>query len=143
MVKSSVQLLLLFFVIVLFACSSANNKPLLIDFSADSSSVVFNQIDQTGLLQLKSLGQGDSTLNNLISVLQTPSAIDTGLRELPVDGKIMVTDSNLVFIPASPFVKGKTYLVVTYLNARFGSIEKILKNELKPGIRPQQKVLTR
>jgi len=132
------------FVIFLFACSSANNKPLLIGFSADSSAIVFDNINRAGLLQLQNESSGaDSTLNGLVSVLQTPSDQDSTLKEFPIEGRVIVTDSNLVFIPKMPFVKGRNYLVVTHLNARFGSVKELLKNELKPGVRAHQQLLAR
>lgn len=128
----------------MFACSPANNKPLLIDFSADSSAIVFDNIDRAGLLQLQNESSGtDSALNGLVSVLQTPSDQDSTLKELPIEGRVVVTDTNLVFIPKMPFVKGRDYLVMTHLNARFGSVKEMLKNELKPGVRAQQQLLTR
>ncbi|SMC72876.1 hypothetical protein [Pedobacter nyackensis] len=144
MVKGFLQQFSAFFgVVFLFACSSANNKPLLITFSADSTSIAFNGIDPVGLLQLQSASAGDSTLNSLISVLQTPSERDSTLKELPVPGRVLVTDSNLVFIPAQPFVKGRDYLVITYLNARFGDAKDLVSGKLKPEVRPIQQVLTR
>lgn len=144
MIKSFIQLFCTFFVAVfLFACTSANNKPLLIAFSADSTSIVFNNIDPVGLLQLQGDAVGDSTLSSLVSVLQTPSEQDSTLMELPIEGRVVVTDSNLVFIPAQPFVKGRDYLIITYLNARFGDAKDLASGELKPEVRPLQKTLTR
>jgi hypothetical protein len=145
MVKSCVKQFGAFlFAIFLFACSSANNKPLLIGFSVDSSAIVFDHINRAGLLLLQNESSGeDSTLNDLVSVLQTPSDQDSTLKELPIEGEIVVTDSNLVFIPKMPFVKGRSYLVVTHLNARFGSVKELLKNELKSGVRGHQQLLTR
>lgn len=144
MVKSLVKQ---FVVVILpgfmFACSSANNKPLLIDFSTDSSAIVFNNIGQTGLLQLQNKSGDDSTLNSLIAVLHSPSEKDSTLKELPVDGKVLVTDSNVVFMPLTPFVKGRDYLVITHLSARFGAAEDLLKGEVVNRVRPQQKLLTR
>lgn len=144
MIKYFVQPTGVFFLVVLlFACSSTNNKPLFIGFSADSSAIVFNNIDQAGLLQLQSLEGNDTTLNSLVSVLETPSEHDSTLKEAPVDGKIMVTDSCLVFTPSSPFVKGRDYLVITHLNSRFGSIKDLMKDEVANRIRPKQQLLTR
>lgn len=132
------------FVVFLFACTSANNKPLLIRFSADSSAIVFDHINRAGLLQLQNeVADTDSALNDLVSVLQTPSDQESTLKELPIEGRVVVTDSNLVFIPKIPFVKGRDYLVVTHLNTRFGTVKELLKNELKPGIRAHQQLLTR
>lgn len=133
----------LILVVLLFACSSTNNKPLFIGFSADSSAIVFNNIDQVGLLHLQSLEDNDTTLNSLVSVLETPSERDSTLKEAPVAGKIVVTDSCLVFTPFNPFVKGRDYLVITHLNSRFGSIKDVLKDEVVNRVRPQQQLLTR
>lgn len=128
---------------LLFACSSTNNKPLLIDFSADSSAIVFNNIDPGGLLQLKSLNKRDSILYQLISVLETASEKDPAIREQEIAGNIMATDSNLVFIPVQPFVKDRDYLIVTHLNVEFGQLKDLLNGDLVNRIRPIQKVLTR
>ncbi|WP_316816883.1 hypothetical protein [Pedobacter nyackensis] len=144
MIKYFVQPTGVFFLVVLlFACSSTNNKPLLIGFSADSSAIVFNDIDQAGLLQLQNLEGNDTTLNSLVSVLQTPSERDSTIKESPVDGKILVTDSCIVFTPSVPFLKGRDYLVITHLNTRFGSIKDLLKDEVVNRVRPQQQLLTR
>jgi hypothetical protein len=144
MVKSLVkQLVVLIFPAFLFACSSANNKPLLINFSRDSSAIVFSNIGQAGLLQLQKVSDNDSMLNSLIAVLQSPSEKDPTSKELPVDGKVLVTDSNIVFIPVRPFVKGRDYLVITHLSARFGAARDLLKGEVTNRVRPQQKLLRR
>lgn len=126
-----------------FACSNANNKPLSIDFSSDSTKIVISHIDRTGLLELKNSNKGDSTLNEMISVLQTPSERDSAIREEPIAGKVMLTDSNIVFIPVQPFQKGRDYLVITHLNIRFGGVEEIVKGKVSYSIKPQQKFLTR
>lgn len=144
MLKCIVKLFVCFCSVVLMsACSSTNNKPLLIDFSADSSAIVFSHIEQAGLLQLQQLNKNDTALHGLIAVLQSPSEQDTTLKETPVEGKILVTDSNLVFVPVSPLVKGRHYLVITHLNTRFGGAAEILKGELANRLRPAQKLLRR
>lgn len=144
MVKSSVQRLSFFAALLfLLACSSANNKPLLIGFNSDSTAIVFKQIEQSGLLELQQLKPGDSTLYNLVSVLETPSEKDTSITERPVEGSFSLSDSNLVFIPASPFVKGRDYLVITHLNAKFGNIKDLLGGEVKNRVKPLQKLLSR
>ncbi len=128
---------------ILAACSSTNSKPLLIGFSADSTSIVFSNIDRPGLLQLKSLKEKDSTLHDLISVLHAPSEKDSLTREAPVPGKILINENNVVFTPDRPFSKGSDYLIITFLNARFGTEEEILKSQLNTGVRPHQILLTR
>ncbi len=128
---------------LLASCSYANNKPLLIKFSTDSSSIVLQNIAKAELLQLQNHSGSDSTFKSLVSVLQTPSEKEPALKELPVNGTIHVTDSNLVFIPTTPFVKGRDYLVITHLSAKYGDIERLLKNDLSNHLRPRQKLLTR
>ena len=128
---------------MLGACSTTNNKPLLIGFSADSSSIVVSHIDRPGLLQLNTVDAQDSALSSLITVLQTPSETDTLFREAPMEGQLILTDTNIVFKPSQPFVKGRDYLVITYLNARFGTAEQIFKSKLNTSVKPQQVVLTR
>ncbi|TCD03297.1 hypothetical protein [Pedobacter psychroterrae] len=125
------------------ACSTTNSKPLLIDFSADSTCIVFSNIDRPGLLQLTGVATQDSVLNSLISVLQTPSETDSLTKETPLAGKLTITDTNIVFKPFRPFLRGNDYLVITYLNARFGTEEQILKSQLNTAVRPHQVVLTR
>ncbi|WP_316792761.1 hypothetical protein [Pedobacter frigoris] len=131
-------------IIMLFvsACSSSNNKPLLIKFSADSTAIEFNNVDPAGMLELNNLSKRDSVLNDLISVLQIPSETDT-LKEAAIQGVMIITDSNVVFKPVRPFLKGRDYLVITHLNSSFGEMDKILKSELNYGVKPNQKVLTR
>lgn len=124
-------------------CSDANSKPLSIDFSADSSKIVFSHIDPRGLLELQTLKNRDSVLKDLISVLQTPSENDSLIREEAIPGQIIVKDSSLVFSPIRPFVKGREYLVITHLNIQFAKPEEIIKGKLSYTIKPQQKVLNR
>lgn len=144
MLKFFVKVFLAFFAISsVFACTSTNSKPLLIGFSADSSSIVFGNINEAGLLQLKNAPASDSVFNNLISVLQTPSEKDTAIMEMPIKGDISIKGNEVVFIPEKPFIKGRDYLVIVYLNARFGNAEDIMKGELSYGVKPTQKLLTR
>ena len=131
------------FACVLLGCSSTNNKPLLIDFSADSSSIVFSHIDRAGLNQLQELGADDSTFKSLVSILEMPGELDTTFKEQAINGKFRLTDSNLVFIPERSFVKRREYLVITYLNSKFGDVGMILRAELKTSVQPLQKALIR
>ncbi|AOM77581.1 hypothetical protein [Pedobacter steynii] len=109
----------------------------------DSTKIILQHIDQAGLLALKDIKEGDSVLNELVAVLQTPSERDSAIREEPVAGKMLLTDSNVVFVPAQPFVKGRDYLVITHLNIRFGSAKEVLKGKINYSMKPQQKLLTR
>jgi hypothetical protein len=144
MVKFFVRVLMTFCVISsVFSCTSTNSKPLLIGFSADSSSIVFDNIDQPGLLQLKNAPATDSVFYDVISVLQTPSETDTAIKEMSIKGHIRINGEEVVFVPEEPFVKGRDYLIVTYLNARFGNAEDIMKDKVNYSIKPLQKLLTR
>jgi hypothetical protein len=48
-----------------------------------------------------------------------------------------------VFSPAKPFIKGREYLVITHMNAKFGDAEQIAKGQLSLGVKPVQKSLIR
>lgn len=133
----------LVFAAFLFSCSSTNSKPLLIAFSDDSTSIVFKNITQAGLLQLKNSKHADSAWSGLISVIQTPSEGDPITQERPVGGTIIANDSSIIFTPDKPFSRGTEYLVITYLNVSFGNTEKLLKGELSYGVKPQQKIVRR
>jgi hypothetical protein len=144
MIKHNVIVLFLFFFPALFSgCSSADEKSLSIDFSPDSSAIVFSHIDQAGLTQLRNAQYPDSILSELISVLQTPSERDTSLKETPVEGHLKLTDSTIVFYPDTSFVSGRDYLVITHLNTSFVDAKRVLTNGVSVKLRPVQKVLSR
>lgn len=143
MVKCFAKLSVIIVSVSVLGCSSSNNKPLSIGFSADSTSIVIGNIDRPGLLALKDLQNTDSVYNELIAVLQTPSETDTILREEPIKGTYLVTDSNVVFSPATPFVKGREYLVITHINSKFGDAESIATGSLSTGVKPKEKHLIR
>lgn len=144
MAKYNVIVLFLFFITALFAgCSSADKKSLRIDFSPDSTAIVFSGIDQAGLNQLRNAQYPDSVLSELISVLQTPSEKDTNIREIPVQGHLKLTDSTIVFYPDTSFVSGRDYLVITHLNTSFVDAKRILTNEVRIKVKPVQKLLSR
>lgn len=115
----------------------------MIEFSSDSAAVVFSHIDQSGLLHLQQSGADSDVLKSLVSVLETPTEQDTAFVERTVNGKFRITDSTLVFIPEYPFVKGRSYLVTTHLNARFGDVKMLLKGDLKSNVQPTAKLLHR
>lgn len=112
-------------------------------FSSDSSSVVISNIDKAGLLQLRNLALTDSAYSDLISVLQTPSEKDSAIREEIIKGKYLVSDTNIVFSPDAPFVKGRDYLIITHINGKFGDAESIAKGSLSTGVKPEEQLLRR
>ena len=127
----------------LYSCSSANNKPVLIGFSPDSTAIVFSGIDHAGLLKVRDVIHADTAYQEIISVVQTPGEDDSTGMELPFPGKVNVTDSTLVFKPLTPFIPGKSYLVVSYTNVKFGNTAMVLSQKLNSGMKPDQVMLTR
>jgi len=128
---------------LMLSCSSANNKPLLIDFSADSNAVILKNIDPAGLLQLQNLPPGDSTLSRMVAVSDLVSPAGSTEKEQLLKGSIRINDGVVVFIPNQAFVKGRDYRVVSYLNVQFGNLKKMLKNELSYRVKPEVKILRR
>jgi hypothetical protein len=143
MVKFVKTVIVLYLSGCIIACSHTNSKPLLIDFSKDGGTIEISNIDPAGLLQLKNSEQTDTTSYKTVFVMQTPSEGDSLIKELPIQGSVKVTDTNVVFIPLQPFVKGREYRVTTYLNANFGDPEKMVKGKLSYGLKPNQKTLRR
>lgn len=84
---------------VAIGCTTSNNKPVVINFSADSSMIVVAGINPVGLLQLKNSEAGEATSGQWVSV------IADGKK---VSGKVQIESDTLVFIPVTAFVKGKT-----------------------------------
>ena len=143
MLKNMIMITLVCFSLAFSGCSSSNSKPLSIEFASDSSTIVISNIDKPGLLRLKQLNPQDSLFTELISVLQTPSEQDTAIREELIPGKYAVSDTSVVFIPTQPFIKGREYLVITHMNAKFGDAEQVAKGQLSLGVKPIQKSLVR
>jgi hypothetical protein len=140
---NAIVFILLFFPVLFARCSSDEQDVLSIDFSRDSTDIVFTGIDQAGLNQLRNARYPDSVLSELISVLQTPSERDTNLKEMPVDGHLEFTDSTIIFHPDTPFVSARDYLVVTHLNTSFVDAKRILTNGVSIKLKPVQKLLSR
>jgi hypothetical protein len=143
MLKNMIALTLMLFSLAFSGCSSSNSKPLSIKFATDSNTIVISNIDKPGLLRLKQLNPQDSIFRDLIAVLQTPSERDSAIREDLVPGNYVVSDSSVVFSPTQPFVKGREYLVITHMNAKFGNAEQVAKGQLSLGVKPIQKSLVR
>ena len=143
MLKNLLKSALLLFMAGFLGCSSSNSKPLSIEFSKDSTKILISNIDKPGLLKLQELKPQDSIFSDLVAVLQTPSEKDSTIREELVSGNYAVSDSGIVFSPTQPFVKGREYLVITHINAKFGDAEQVAKGQLSLGVKPVQKSLVR
>ncbi|MES2417818.1 MAG: hypothetical protein V4541_06495 [Bacteroidota bacterium] len=129
------------FTALLFACSTTNNKPLLIRFSADSSTILISGIEPAGLLQLKNNINTDTTYQSLVTVLETPAENDSIGIEREWPGKLSMEGDKLIFKPDSPFIKGKDYLVETVINVSFANAEKVIKGNMKRSLKAQQEIL--
>ena len=143
MLKNLLKSALLIFMAGFLGCSSSNSKPLSIEFSKDSTKILISNIDKPGLLKLQELKPQDSLFSDLVAVLQKPSEKDSTIREELVSGNYAVSDSGIVFSPTQPFVKGREYLVITHINAKFGDAEQVAKGQLSLGVKPVQKSLVR
>ncbi|WP_442589780.1 hypothetical protein ACSBL2_00830 [Pedobacter sp. AW31-3R] len=125
----------------LFSCSSANNKPVLIRFSADRTAIVLAGVDPAGLLTIKNTPGIDTAFSSVLTVLDTPAEDDSLGMEVAVPGRLLLKDSVIIFQPKEPFVPGKNYLVVSYLNSGSGAFLKLLRG--KPAVQPHQVLLRR
>jgi len=144
MYKRFINLVLLFiFEASLLSCSTANNKPLSVGFSSDSLSIVFSDIHAAGMHQLRNTPGIDSTFRDLISVVELPQENGTKGVERHVPGRLAFTDSTIVFHPSTAFVKGKTYMVMSYLNAKFSDPAMIFSGKMNHGVRSTRVVLKR
>ncbi|RZL29215.1 MAG: hypothetical protein EOO96_20035 [Pedobacter sp.] len=139
----SVKYLLLFVILFQFtACSQKNDKPI-ITFSADSSSIVIKNIDQASLFEIKKTYQANPDSIKLISVLVTPGAQDSLQDEKDISGKAVLAGDSVIFTPANSFVKGKTYLVESYIGVKFADKSKLFKGTIKHNLEPQTQMLLR
>lgn len=128
--------------IIAFSCSDTNNKPI-IKFSADSSSIVIKNIEEVSLLQVKNTMQTNPDSSHLVNVLLSPGDEDSVQTEQEIAGKLVLAGDSLIFKPQTTFLKGKNYLVESYIDAQFGNKEKLLKGTLKYKLEPQQVILKR
>jgi hypothetical protein len=135
--------LVLLWVVCLISCSSANNKPILIRFSPDSTAIVFSGIDPAGLLQVRNTPNIDTAYSGIISIIKMEDDGDAVGIEKQVRGKIHVNDSTIVFSPLGSFVPGKNYLITSYLNAKFGDVSMMLTGKLNNKVKPEQVILKR
>ena len=127
----------------LSACNNKDKSSLLINFSADSSSIVISNIGEAALLQLKNNINTDTTYQKLVSVLETPADDDSLSMEREWPGKLVMENNEVIFKPDSVFLKGKTYLVETKLNMSFGDLDKVLKGKMSTTMSFQQQLLKR
>ena len=125
------------------ACNSSKEESLTIEFSADSSQILFKNIEPSGLLQLRNNLSTDSAYQKLVTVFQTPSDHDSTSMEMVWPGQLKLQGDTLIYMPANAFVKGKTYLVETIVNTHFASRGEVLQAEIGHQLKANRKTLIR
>ncbi|MDQ0641818.1 hypothetical protein QF042_005383 [Pedobacter sp. W3I1] len=130
--------------VALFAlsCSNANNRPI-IKFSGDSSSIIIKNIDEASLLQVKNAYKANGDAINMVSVLIKPGDLDSIQDELEVPGKVKILGDSLVFNPDQPFLKGKEYLVESYIGIKFATMGDLITGNGKQNLKAQRQILKR
>jgi len=130
--------------VALFAisCSNTNNRPI-IQFSDDSTSIIIKNIDEASLLQVKNAYKANADTINMITVLLKPGELDSIQDELEVPGKINIAGDSLVFNPDSAFVKGKTYVVESYIGVKFATMGNLISGTAKQNLQAQRQTLRR
>jgi hypothetical protein len=128
--------------ISVFSCSNRNNKPV-IKFSEDSTSIIIRNIDEASLLQVKNAYQNKSDTINIMSVLIKPGDKDSIQDEQEVPGKIEISGDSLIFTPDQPFLRGKEYLVESYIGVKFATVGDLILGKGKQHLKAQQQTLIR
>ncbi|MBC6108796.1 hypothetical protein H7U22_00025 [Pedobacter sp. CCM 8938] len=124
------------------SCSNTNSKPV-IKFSGDSSSIIIKNIDEASFFQVKNSFKTNPDSVNLISVLLTPSDQDSLQVEEEISGRFSLEGDSVVFKPNEAFIKGKNYLVESYIGVNYADAKKLLTNGIKHNLQPQRQILTR
>jgi hypothetical protein len=124
------------------SCSNTNSRPI-IKFSRDSSSIIIKNIDEASLLQVKNAYQANVDTLNLVSVLIKPGELDSIQDELEVPGKIKVSGDSVIFNPDQPFLKGKDYLVESYIGIKFATVGNLISGNAKHNLQAQRQTLKR
>ena len=119
---------------LLIGCSTSNNKPVIISFTADSSAITLREINPVGLLELKNHFENDSTGGEWVRVSSDGKE---------VSGKLRMLEEEILFLPDTAFQRGKTYLVSTPLNTTFGDANQVLKGKVRYHLQPQEVLLKR
>ncbi|WP_025143394.1 hypothetical protein [Pedobacter jeongneungensis] len=128
--------------IFVLSCSNRNNKPI-IKFSGDSTSIIIKNIDEASLLQVKNAYKANADTLNLVSVLIKPGELDSIQDELEVAGKVKILGDSLIFNPDQPFIKGKDYLVESYIGVKFATVGNLITGSAKHNLQQQKQTLKR
>jgi len=131
--------LLLVMIIFIFSCS--DNKQASIKFADDHSSIIMNNFDEASLLQLRNAYAENADSNRFVNVLVQPSELDSLQDEIPIAGKVNLKGDSLIFIPAEPFKKNKSYVVESFINVKFANSEKLISGHGNYNLKPQRQIL--
>jgi len=124
------------------SCSNTNNRPI-IQFSNDSTSIIIKNIDEASLLQVKNAYKSNANTPNMVTVLIKPGELDSIQDELEVAGKINIAGDSLIFSPDSSFVKGKIYVVESYIGVKFATVGNLISGTGKQNLQAQRQTLKR
>ncbi|WP_344852291.1 hypothetical protein [Pedobacter jeongneungensis] len=78
-----------------------------------------------------------------MSVLIMPGELDSIQDELEVAGKVKIVGDSFIFNPDQPFVKGKDYLVESYIGVKFATVGNLITGSAKHNLQPQKQTLKR
>jgi len=131
--------LLLVMIVFIFSCS--DNKQVSIKFADDHSSIIMNNFDEASLLQLRNAYAENADSNRFVNVLVQPSELDSLQDEIPIAGKVNLKGDSLIFIPAAPFKKNKSYVVESFINVKFANSEKLISGHGNYNLMPQRQIL--
>ncbi|WP_231460533.1 hypothetical protein [Pedobacter sp. Leaf132] len=142
MLKSIKYLFFALLVINLTSCTNTNNN-IVIKFSPDSNLIILNKIDKKSIYQVKNDLKQNLDSSNLVSVVCIPGELDSLQDEETISGKLTLAGDSLIFAPDKPFLKGKSYLVESYLGTSFADRNKLFKGTIKHNLKPQTQLLKR
>ena len=72
-----------------------------------------------------------------------PSDLDSIQDELEVPGKVKVLGDSVIFNPDQPFLKGKEYLVESYIGIKFATVGDLIMGKGKQNLKAQRQTLKR
>lgn len=94
-------------------------------------------------MQVKNAYKANADTINMVTVLLKPGELDSIQDELEVPGKINVAGDSLVFNPDSAFMKGKTYVVESYIGVKFATVGNLISGTAKQNLQAQRQTLKR
>jgi len=128
--------------LVIISCSGTNNKPS-IKFSRDSTAIVIKNFDESSLFQVRDVYLNQADSNHLVSVFQQAGELDSLQDDVAVTGKFKFAGDSLTFIPSTPFIQGKNYIVESFINVKFGNAGKLISGKANYNLQPQKELLKR